>query len=362
MFIFAYMDFKYQLNWQFSDTDLEQTIDPALFAILYEIQQRGSLKQAAEQVGVSYRHAWGLLNKWQQQLAQLVVLEPGRGAYLSAVGEKLLSAHQQLTARFSPELDNFATEFKRELTNLIHQANSQTLNIFASHGLAISALRQSITQQTDFDLDLHFHGSLACLRALKLSECDIAGFHIPVGTLAKPLYPQYLEILSPETHQLIYVVKRNQGLMYKPNNTQNITGLSSLQDRDLRFVNRQVDSGTRLLFDQLIESEQISKQSINGYDHEEFTHMAVAALIASDAADVGFGIAAVADEFNLEFIPLVWEHYCLAVPNAIANDPRVHQIIELLKGELYQHTLANISGYQTELSGQIVDFKTIFDS
>ena len=361
MFKLTYMDIKYKINWQVDIEGEALQIEPVLFQLLFFIQQKGSLKKATEQTEVSYRYAWGLLNKWQQRLGKLVILEPGRGAHLSEIGEKLLNTNRQLLARFSPELDNFATETKRELHALAQHSDTSSLNIFASHGLAVSTLRQLINQQSDFNLDLHFHGSLECLRALDEGNCDIAGFHIPIGSLAKPLIPQYLDVLSSENHQLIYVIKRNQGLMFPAGNPNKISSLHTISNKNLRFVNRQNDSGTRLLFDQLLHDNALTARQINGFEHEEFTHMAVAALVTSGVADVGFGIAPVAEKFNLEFLPLVWEHYCLAVPNSIMNDPRVNQIIALLQSQQFAHSLENTSGYQTDLSGQKVSFESIFE-
>lgn len=361
MFEFAYMDIKLNFNWQLHQLNDDYNIEPVVFELLELIQQHGSLKKAAEQARVSYRHAWGLLNSWQSRLGQaLVILEPGRGAHLSAIGEHLINANLQLKARFQPELDNFSTQFKRELVSLLNQSNKTSLNIFASHGLAIGALRDLINKQTDFKLDLHFHGSLDSLRALESGNCDVAGFHIPIGPIAKPLLPKYLEILNTESYELIYVVKRNQGLIFNLENKKNITGIQSLTQSDIRFINRQSDSGTRLLFDQLLSDTNINPEQINGYDQEEFTHLAVAALVASGAADVGFGIAPMAEQFNLGFLPVIWEHYCLAVPKRIAQDERVQQITTLLKSDAYRQQLTASSGYQCDRSGEIVEFGEIF--
>ncbi|OUR73540.1 LysR family transcriptional regulator [Methylophaga sp. 41_12_T18] len=355
------MNIKINLNWQIS-FDKEHSIDPILFSLLQSVEELGSLKRATEKVNVSYRFAWGLLGKWEKALQQpLVILERGRGAHLSVIGEKLLKAHLQLQARFSPDLDNFATQFKQEFESLLIQDKQTSLNIFASHGLAIGSLRDLINQQTDFKLDLHFHGSLESLQALTQGSCDIAGFHIPAGDITKQLSPQYLSLINSQQHQLIYVVKRNQGLMVQASNPKKIRGVKSLTNNKVQFINRQSGSGTRLLFDQLLAADNINAEQINGYQHEEFTHMAVAAMIASGVADVGLGISAMAEKFNLEFIPLIWEHYCLAVPKTILNDGRVSKIIALLQSDAYQHSLSNSTGYDSSQSGQLVNFNSIFD-
>ncbi len=354
------MNIQLSLNWQITQSE-QYNIDPVLFPLLTAIHDLGSLKSATDEVKVSYRFAWGLLAKWQEFLGQpLVILERGRGAYLSPTGEKLLNANVQLLAHFTPELENFATQFKQDFELLLDKAKSPSLNIFASHGLAVSTLRDLINQQSNFKLDLHFHGSLESLRALNSGHCDIAGFHIPIGPLAKSIRSQYLKLIHPQKHKLIYVVKRNQGLMFRSENAADISSITSLINTDLRFINRQVDSGTRLLFDQLLETQNIQATEINGYDHEEFTHMAVAAMIASGAADVGFGIAPMASKFNLEFVPLVWEHYCLAIPNNLSEDESTKKIKQLLGDTVFRDKLSGFPGYDASHSGGSVTFKEIF--
>lgn len=351
------MEIKLNFLWKIAQHD----IDPILFQLLEAIQREGSLQQATKKANVSYRFAWGLLNKWQDILEQpLVVLERGRGATLSPAGEALVSANQKLIARFSPELDNISTQFKREFESALSTQISPRTTLFASHGLAISTLRDLMHQQSNLKLDLHFYGSLESIRALELKKCDIAGFHIPEGSMAKELSPQYLATLTADKHQLIYVVKRNQGLITQQGNPKKIDHINKLTDANIEFINRQSDSGTRLLFDQLLKNSAISPEQIQGYQNEEFTHMAIAAMIASGAADVGFGIAPVAEKFNLDFTPIIWEHYCLAVPLAIIDDPHVKQIITLLQSEAFQQKLSSLSGYDVSRSGQLVDFNEVF--
>jgi molybdate transport repressor ModE-like protein len=354
------MKIEFSINWKIKNNE-EVRIDPILFILLSAIKQKGSLKAATQEAHASYRFAWGLLTKWEAFIGQpLVLLERGRGASLSEMGEKLLNSNFQLQAQFSPALDNLATQFKQDFESILIKNNPRSINIFASHGLAVDSLRNLITEQNSFKLDLHFHGSLESLRALQNGECDIAGFHIPTGSIAKQLRSDYLKLLNPKQHQLIYIVKRNQGLMTQTENPKGIDSIHSLSDKNVRFINRQKDSGTRLLFDQLLKNEKINPAHIDGYQHEEFTHMAVAAMIASGIADAGFGIAPMADKFKLRFIPLIWEHYCLAVPRHIVNDERVSKIIALLQSASFKKPLSDLKGYDTGHSGEIIDFDTIF--
>lgn len=355
------MDIKLKFSWQLDDRDTHTQIEPVLFDLLEAIQTEGSLKKATDKVTVSYRYAWGMLNKWQEMFGQpLVQMSRGQGTLLSPVGEKLMNANRQLQANYAPDLANFATQLRSELISLIATSQHDGLNIFASHGLAISALREVITQETDFKLDLHFHGSLESLRAMQKNKCHIAGFHIPEGAVGQSIKDDYLSYLSPDKHQLIYVIKRNQGLMVAKHNPKQVNDIASLLNQELRFVNRHKESGTRMLLDHYLADAKIDPANINGYLHEEYTHMAVAAMVASGAADVGFGIAPIADKFNLDFIPMVWEHYCLAVPIELMEDDRVKQTLKLLASDTFKQQLHNLNGYQTNRAGERVSFTEIF--
>ena len=60
----------------------------------------------------------------------------------------------------------------------------------------------------------------------------------------------------------------------------------------------------------------IDPLNITGYENEEFTHMAIAVAVLSNAADVGLAIYAAAKALNLDFIPVVTEQYDLFIPQA----------------------------------------------
>ena len=88
--------------------------------------------------------------------------------------------------------------------------------------------------------------------------------------------------------------------------------------------------------------------------------MAVAAMIASGAADCGFGIAAVAQKFALDFLPLCEEHYCLAIPQNRMQDNAVQAMLKTLQGAEWRQPLHGLSGYDLSQSGQTVRFSDIF--
>src|SRR5450631_3287433 len=93
-----------------------ETLDPTLFALLEAMREQGSLRGAAQATSLSYRHVWGMMRKWEALLGQpLAILERGRGARLSPLGEALLQARQHLEERLAPALANEASAIERQL-------------------------------------------------------------------------------------------------------------------------------------------------------------------------------------------------------------------------------------------------------
>ncbi len=233
------------------------------------------------------------------------------------------------------------------------------LRVSASHGLAIVILRDLIHADTDIRMDLQFRGGMDSLQLFARSKCDVAGFHVPEGTLGQRLAPRYQRWLNPETDNLIHVVRRRQGLMTVPGNPKQLQSIAGLVAGDVRFVNRQRGSGTRLLLDLLLEEAGLAPDQIQGYHTEEFTHLAVAALVASGAADAGFGIEAAAGRFGLGFIPIVEENYLFAVKSANLANPAVSTLIEMLGHTGFREKIAALPGYDASRSAMRISVDAI---
>ena len=102
--------------------------------------------------------------------------------------------------------------------------------------------------------------------------------------------------------------------MVAPGNPKKIRTIRDLTRPEVRFINRQRGAGTRLLLDYLLKEDGLEPVQVQGYDREEYTHMAVAVNVLSGTADVGLGIMAAARALGLDFIPLTPERYDLVVP------------------------------------------------
>lgn len=135
---------------------------------------------------------------------------------------------------------------------------------------------------------------------------------------------------------LIKGVNRIQGLMVSKGNPLNIRNFEDLEVDGIRFVNRQRGSGTRLFLDYNLKKYNISPDRINGYEREEFTHIAVAAVVAAGDADCGLGVYSAAELMGLDFIPLGNEEYDFAVPEKFLELDMIKEFIETIKSEEFK--------------------------
>jgi molybdate transport repressor ModE-like protein len=323
------------------------TVDPVLLPLLDAIERLGSLAAAANEVGFSYRHVWSLLAKWEESLGRpLAHLERGRGTKLTPLGTKLVQLQQQARQQLGPRLADMAREFEAELAEA---GEKRALRVCASHDLALARLPQ-LAKAGRLSLELEFHGSIENLDMLVRGACDLAGFHVAEQART----PEIGRRLNPRAHTLIGVALREQGLMMAPGNPRKIQGLPDLARGDLRLVNRQRGSGTRLVFDQLLANAGIRRNGIGSYQIEEFTHLAVAAAVAGGIADVGFGIRAAAAELGLGFIPLVNERYFLACRTERLANNETKTLLSLLRGKAFRALLASMPGYDDAVTGRVL--------
>jgi len=195
-------------------------------------------------------------------------------------------------------------------------------------------------------------GSLGGLMALRKGTCHLAGSHLldtETGEYNISYIKRYLKGLAVS---VFHLVLRDQGLILAKGNPKGIKGLADLTGKDVTFVNRQAGSGTRVLLDYLLGKQGLASESIKGYGHEEFTHMAIAVDVLSGAADCGVGIYAAARALDLDFIPLEKEQYDLIIPSSMVDSPKIGLLLETIRSKDFKDRVSALGGYDPSRSGE----------
>ena len=319
--------------------------------LLSAIETHGNLQAASNALGMSYRHAWNMLSEIEELLGGAVVaMTRGRGSELTELGRRLVSVDKLIHARVGPLLDSMATEIEAEIRGALSHTQGG-LKIYASHGFAIEALNKQ-AHKRNITLDLGYRGSLEALNAFSRGNCEIAGLHIPLGVLEKPVFMQFERLLKPH-HRLITLATRRQGIMVAKGNPKGIWTIQDLMCDDVQFVNRQQGSGTRMILDLLLEHEGKTGRDINGYEDIELTHAAIAAYILCGRADAGLGVETAARQFDLEFIPLLSERYLLVCDASLLKDPRFAPVLDMLQSSEFRMEVNKLPGYDAVETGTI---------
>lgn len=346
--------------WRFYKDGSSQTV-AVMLGVLNDIRTSGKLTSAADHAGLSYRHVWNLVEQWSDFFGvPLVETHRGKGTTLTAFGEKLVWAGQRMQARLGPQLENLAQELVTEIKPFLHQRPS-VIRVHASHGFAVSKLRELLDREPGMGVDLRYVSNQNSLVSLAQGACDLSGVHLPRGELRAQSVKACRDWLDPREDRVINFVTREMGLMVKSGNPLRIGSLKDLVTTKARFVNRDHDSGTRTLFDQLLTLHGVDEAKINGAQQMEFTHAAVAAYVASGMADAAFGVEAAAKHFGLDFVRLLTEDYFFVCRRAFLDTEPMQRVLDVMKGQEFHDAVMQLPGYVAQQPGTVSTVKEFLD-
>jgi putative molybdopterin biosynthesis protein len=229
----------------------------------------------------------------------------------------------------------------------------RTIVVLGSHDLTIDLMAQFLADRGRRLTSANV-GSLGGLLALRRGEAHLAGSHLldpETGEYNRGYIKRYLPGVPVV---LVGLVDRSQCLLVKKGNPKGIRSIEDLARQDVVFVNRQRGAGTRVLLDHMLANQGISGESIRGYDHEEYTHLTVAAAVASGRADVGLGIQAAASALELDFLHVADEQYDLVIPGAHYSSPILEPLLALLTDDNFRRAVGALPGYGIRRMGTIL--------
>ena len=305
-----------------------------LTGLLKDIDQGKTLMSACKKAGLSYRNVWQKVNEVETALGfKLMERVRGHGSQLSEYAHYLI----QFTEDFDDKTRRLGQASLAHLEEGFALFRNKTEKRWRFASSSDPIIQTAVAGFEKFDLSTA--GSGEALERLLNYESDIAGYHVSDAQASKTIAKR----LQKEGMQIFPVMKRVQGLMVAKGNPHHISGVKDLLRPNIRFINRQKSSGTRLLLDTVLNKEGVDPKKIKGYEHEEFTHTAIATSILAKKADVGVGVKSIAMENGLDFIQLKDELFFLAMSDELALNNDVVKLIRRIR----------------QLSGEIPGYKSI---
>ena len=349
---------RVQLHYTLRRDASDALVRHPLIELLQAVDAHGSISAAARALGLSYRHVWGELKRWEDELgSELILWEKGQSARLSDFGAKLMWAERQAQARLSPQIEALRADLERAFA-VAFDPSAHVLTLYASHDDALPALRAHAAAEHNLHLDVRFTGSVDAIAALNEGRCIMAGFH----TLTQPdpdslAARTYKPLLQPGLHKIIGFGRRTQGLIVAPGNPLGLHSLHDVARTGARFVNRPMGSGTRVLLDDLLAGAGLSAAALSGYADTEPSHAAVAQAVAAAQADAGLGIELAARSRGLDFVPLAHEDYHLVCLKSALEQPAIQALRATLHSAAWQERMAALAGYTCTRCGDILSLR-----
>jgi len=279
----------------------------------------------------------------------------GAGAVMS-----LVKADGLLTIPSGSEGVGAGEEVDIELLRPLREIEATLVSI-GSHDNIIDLLANRLHQNRPMVRISSAHvGSMGGIMAIKRGEAHIAGTHLLDEQTEEYNIPFIKRLLGDTPLRLVNLCYREQGLIVAKGNPHGIQSLADIANSPITFINRQGGAGTRLLTDKILRDNNLAPHDINGYDHEEYTHMAIAAAVASGSVDSGMGIRAAAVALDLSFIPVAEERYDLIIPEKYADDTKIQALLNLIRNDQDFHDeVMQLGGYSLRDSGKVVYQQTL---
>lgn len=263
------------------------------------------------------------------------------------------------------DLDAYKEQTKSGKTALpvttIHSDNPQP---------ASTATRQIIISGQDISLDIlanyieknsttvrplrSYTGSLNSLVAMYQGKADVVSTHLYDGDTSTYNLPYIRRILVGHSYIVIHLLSRWEGFYVKKGNPKNIQTWADLINPGITMVNREKGSGARVLIDEHLRLADISPHNVQGYNTEESSHIGVASKVVSGQVDVGVGIEKAARLVDVDFIPIIKEHYDVVIMKTPQNAQFIELLQDIVQSDAFQSELSALGGYDLSRTGQVI--------
>jgi excisionase family DNA binding protein len=208
-------------------------------------------------------------------------------------------------------------------------------------------------RESGCELATLFNGSLDGLQRFANAAVLCCGLHVFDADTADYNWPIARHTLAGLDIVLIEWAWRQQGLIVAAGNPQNIRSLADLQNGAIRLVGRQEGAGSRLLFEHLLREQHLDPATLHCIAPPMRSETELALTIRDDKADAGFGIAAVARQCRVDFVPLHRERYDLVIRRWEYFEPPFQRLLAFTRTPLFVEKAAEFGGYDITGIGRV---------
>ena len=293
------------------------------------------------------------------EVLSAAVLEKGQPVRICKIGPRWMSAPVSALPYYLPEADGIIERSGRtkgcaDLIIFAEQDAAQKRLILAGCDPAASLLAHMVERASGIEVVMASASSKLALRWLKEGKVHIAGSHLEDPKTGEFNLAFIRKEFPGEDFSVVTYAWWEEGLVVAPGNPKSVRKVEDLARKNVRFVNRELGSGSRALLDRLLEKTGIETQQVRGYDRVALGHLAAAYLVLSGEVDVCLATRSAAQAFALDFIPLNRERYDLVMRRRTADLPAARAFLDVLQRATLRRKLEVLAGYDTSETGVLV--------
>lgn len=147
---------------------------------------------------------------------------------------------------------------------------------------------------------------------------------------------------------LVEWARRARGIILPPDTAARVTGLEDLAS--LKIVPRQAEAGSQVLLDTLLQRSSIDARRLN-WARAARSEVDAVVEVVEGRADATFGLATLASQYRLGFVPLIDERYDILVDRHAWFEPTWQALLAFCASAEFEQYAQEMDGY--DVSGRL---------
>jgi len=198
-------------------------------------------------------------------------------------------------------------------------------------------------------------GSEAGLRRLSRGEVMMAAIHLHRIDGDDETANADAVAHAPGLHDVVVIgfARREQGLLVAPGNPLKLADLAQVATRRARIALRPSGAGAQLLLLALLSRAKLSIDALAALDQPSPTGPDIAQAIRSGRADCGIASRGVARAAGLDFMPLAWERFDLALRQRDHFLPPAQALFAFMRHPVFAERARELGGYDVAAAGAV---------
>lgn len=282
----------------------------------------------------------------------------GQAARLCRIGEQWVSVPASASPYYLPEADGVIANLRKagRSADIVPLSDDAPRNriVLAGCDPASSLLAGMAARMAGIEIVPAAASSKLALNWLRDGVAHIAGSHLEDAKTGDFNLPYLRREFPNEEFVVIHFANWEEGLVCAPGNPKGITKSEHLTAKNVRFINREAGSGSRVLLDRLLKDAGIPSSSVHGYQNEAIGHLAAAYAVVRGEADCCLATRCAANAFGLSFTPVKSERYDLVMHRQTLELPAVQSLVDILQRASLRRSLESLTGYDTRKTGSVL--------